>query len=95
MEFAPQASSLKACLKVDLRKAYDSLDRNFLCCLMTKMGFNSTWMTWIRSCLESLVLVNGSPAGYFHSLNGLSQGEGPVFFFFHCFYLKSKNHHQQ
>ncbi|KAJ6843969.1 uncharacterized protein M6B38_295315 [Iris pallida] len=68
----------KACVKLDLRKAYDMVNRDFLCHLMTAMGFADHWVALIRECITSStfsVLIQGVPYGYFQSNRGLRQGD--------------------
>ena len=64
--------------KLDLEKAYDHADWSFLHSVMSKMGFGVKWTNWIqwfisRACF--LVIVNGSPNGFFNSSRGLRQGD--------------------
>lgn len=57
-------------LKLDILKAYDMVDRDFLFDVLNKFGFCKEWITWVMSCLSSLkfsVLVNGSSHGFFSS----------------------------
>ena len=54
--------------KLDIQKAYDSLNWQFLMKVMRKMGFGSKWLGWMWSCISTtkfLVLVNGVPIGFF------------------------------
>ena len=70
----------RAFLKVDLQKAFDSVNSEFVYFIFHCMGFPSTWINWIKECLSSptfSVMVNGSPAGYFPSNRGIRQ-EDPL-----------------
>ncbi|KAL4383150.1 hypothetical protein GQ457_15G021490 [Hibiscus cannabinus] len=63
--------------KVDFRKAYDTVDWNFLFAVMKIMGFGSVWCHWISMCISTAyisVLVNGSPSAPFAISRGLRQG---------------------
>ncbi|KAJ6809410.1 uncharacterized protein M6B38_160565 [Iris pallida] len=69
---------MKACVKLDLRKAYDTVNRDFLCHLMLAMGFDERWVARVRECICSptfSVLIQGTPHGYFRSNRGLRQGD--------------------
>ncbi|RVX21198.1 LINE-1 reverse transcriptase-like [Vitis vinifera] len=64
--------------KLDIEKAYDSINWNFLMKVMDKMGFGDRWMKWIWWCISTArfsILVNGVPAGYFPNSRGLRQGD--------------------
>ncbi|KAL6345965.1 hypothetical protein AAG906_025245 [Vitis piasezkii] len=50
--------------KLDIEKAYDSINWNFLMKVLQKMGFGSRWMEWIWWCISTAkfsILVNGVP----------------------------------
>ena len=54
-------------VKLDISKAYDRVERLFLCNMMSKLGFNDTW---IRLAMETVcttfysILINGEPRGF-------------------------------
>nr|CAN73960.1 hypothetical protein VITISV_023007 [Vitis vinifera] len=64
--------------KLDIEKAYDSINWKFLMKVMRKMGFGDRWMKWIWWCISTAsfsILVNGVLAGYFPNSRGLRQGD--------------------
>ncbi|RVW45359.1 putative mitochondrial protein [Vitis vinifera] len=64
--------------KLDIEKAYDSINWQFLLKVMEKMGFGSKWLRWMWWCISIAkfsVMVNGTPAGFFSSSKGLWQGD--------------------
>ena len=65
-------------LKLDMRKAYDRVERNFLQKLMEKMGFCTRWIGLIMKCVCTVsysILVNGDSKGIINSTRGISQGD--------------------
>ena len=64
--------------KLDIEKAYDNINWNFLMKVLHKIGFGSRWMEWIWWCISTAkfsILVNGVPTGYFSNSKGLRQGD--------------------
>ncbi|XP_060190615.1 uncharacterized protein LOC132619869 [Lycium barbarum] len=64
--------------KLDIQKAYDHLNWNFLVQMLQKMGFGARWIRWIKQCISTVrfsVLINRTPNGFFPSQRGLRQGD--------------------
>ncbi|KAL6535628.1 hypothetical protein OROMI_027002 [Orobanche minor] len=66
-------------LKLDLEKAYDLLNWDYLLVVvLERFGFHRKWISLIYSCLKTtsfLVLLNGVPYGNFSPSRGLRQGD--------------------
>ena len=65
-------------LKLDISKAYDRVDWNFLKQRMRSMGFCRTWISWIMMCVRTVsyeVCFNGSSIGPIIPERGLRQGD--------------------
>jgi hypothetical protein len=64
-------------LKLDLQKAYDHVDWDFLRLILLQVGFGVAMTNWIMACVNStsmVVLVNGEATNFFRSGRGLRQG---------------------
>ncbi|KAL0561777.1 hypothetical protein IC582_002218 [Cucumis melo] len=65
-------------LKVDLQKAYDSVNWDFLFGLLIAIGTPLKFVSWIRACVTSpmfSIMINGSLEGFFNGRKGLRQGD--------------------
>ncbi|KAL0287047.1 UNVERIFIED_CONTAM: Retrovirus-related Pol polyprotein from type-2 retrotransposable element R2DM [Sesamum radiatum] len=68
----------RCALKVDLRKAYDTVEWDFLFATLRLFGFPAVFIRWIEECVTSahyLVVVNGGVHGFFAGARGLRQGD--------------------
>ena len=61
-------------LKVDISKAYDRVEWNFLEKIMERLGFDIKWISLISCCIRTVsfsILVIGEPRGLIHPSRGL------------------------
>ncbi|KAL2228615.1 UNVERIFIED_CONTAM: hypothetical protein Sindi_1841200 [Sesamum indicum] len=68
----------RCALKVDIRKAYDTVEWDFMIAVMELFGFPSTFVKWIVVCVTTptfSVGLNGKPHGFFPGARGLRQDE--------------------
>lgn len=65
-------------LKVDLKKAFDSLEWSFIFKIMQALEFPDSFIRLIRQCITTTrfsVAINGEMCGYFRGTKGLRQGD--------------------
>jgi len=65
-------------LKIDIKKAFDTLDWNFLVAVLRKFGFSSVFTDWILAIFHSAklsILVNGKAVGFISCSRGVRQGD--------------------
>lgn len=63
---------------MDLCKAYNNVNQNFLNHVLANMGFPNKWISWIANCIGDTlfsIFINGSPVGFFKGSCGMRQGD--------------------
>lgn len=69
--------SPRCVMKIDISKAFDSVQWDFFLKCLKVLGFPEKFIHWMELCIGSpsfSVQVNGDLAGYFQSSRGLRQG---------------------
>lgn len=62
--------------KLNMEKAYDYVNWNFMRYMLLNIGFENRWCKGIMSCINSAlfaILMNGSPSSFFKASKGLRQ----------------------
>jgi hypothetical protein len=68
-------------LKLDFRKAFDTVSWDTLLQILQLRGFDQRWINWIRSLMvtaKTVILLNGVPGHWIQIKRGLRQG-GPLY----------------
>ena len=69
---------------MDMNKAYDRVEWDFLEGIMVKIGFERKWIWWIMKCISSVscnLIVNGKQSGTICPTRGLRQRDPYLFLF--------------
>ncbi|XP_074300688.1 uncharacterized protein LOC141631986 [Silene latifolia] len=76
--YARKALSPRCLIKVDIKKAFDSIQWDFLSQMLTSLGFPPIFSKWIMGCITNTwysFKINGGIAGFFPGKSGIRQGD--------------------
>ncbi|GJY39240.1 putative RNA-directed DNA polymerase, eukaryota, reverse transcriptase zinc-binding domain protein [Tanacetum coccineum] len=68
----------RCAFKVDIQKAYDTMDQGFLKSILIGFGFHPIMVDWIMTCVTPTsysICINGNFHGWFQGKRGLRQGD--------------------
>nr|XP_016512294.1 PREDICTED: uncharacterized protein LOC107829334 [Nicotiana tabacum] len=77
--------SLRCMIKVDLQKAYDSLEWIYLEQVMEGLRFLEKFIKWVMNCIKTVnysIILNGESVAPFNAAKGLIQGDPMSHFLF-------------
>ena len=74
LDFHLKSGKLGLLCKLDMEKAYDHVNWDFMLYLLRRCGFGQKLCSWIAFCISLAsfcVLINGLPAGFFNNSRGV------------------------
>ena len=77
-QYGRKRSSPRCILNIDIRKAFDTVDWDFIHDMLQALNFPPVFISWTMTCISSTSLslaYNGSLHGFFKGKRGLRQGD--------------------
>ncbi|KAJ9536330.1 hypothetical protein OSB04_un000493 [Centaurea solstitialis] len=76
--YQKQTGPPRCAFKIDIRKAYDTVDWTYILSLLSGFGFHPVLVAWIKEMLHTSsfsLAINGESVGFFKGARGLRQGD--------------------
>lgn len=94
MRLKKKSRKYEVALKIDMNKAYDRDEWDFLEEVMRRLGFNGIWINLIMECVKIVsysLIINGKPSCSFIPSRGIRQGDllSPYLFLFVVYVLST------
>lgn len=83
--YGQKSVSPRCMIKIDLKKACDSIEWPFVEEMVHALGFPNMFVTWIMNCITTIsyfIFINGKPSKPFRVRKGLRQGDPLSYFLF-------------
>ncbi|PKU87848.1 putative mitochondrial protein [Dendrobium catenatum] len=77
LSYAAKGKKNVFCAKFDIRKAFDTVSREFILARLHQKGFPAVFINWVKNCIidvNFLIVIKGALDGFFPSSAGLRQG---------------------
>ncbi|XP_010523177.1 PREDICTED: uncharacterized protein LOC104801567 [Tarenaya hassleriana] len=77
-EYNRKNTPASAMVKIDIKKAFDTLSWEFLMRILRAMNLPTRFVNWIKACVTTpkfSIAINGELVGYFKGRRGLRQGD--------------------
>ena len=78
LESRLKSGVLRVLCKLDVEKAYDHVNWDFLIYMLDHFGFHEKWRKWVFFCISTVkfsILIKVTPCGFFESSRGIRQGD--------------------